>query len=198
MQGIVLNFVMFSARTSSNMNKFLIQMHNLDILPLIHPNGYRQVMFMDYKNIYGNGPTALYLHTSPHKQYYMYMADSLLTWFQDHCKKLAKNQYLIQNGKISYFMNVKNMIAEEPDFRNGSYTEKDGIAVSAQGKFEMLQSSIYPDCYGVPCEYFFVIKFLFSLDKQSGTGPITLRKLHLNMKDKTKERGSNVYEDVNI
>lgn len=67
MQGIVLNFVLFSARTCSNMNKFLIQMHNLDILPLIHPNGYRQVMFMDYKNIYGHGPNALFLHTSPHK-----------------------------------------------------------------------------------------------------------------------------------
>ena len=62
----------------------------------------------------------------------------------------------------------------------------------------MLQSSIYPDCYGVPCEFFFVIKFLFSLDKTTGKEPITLRKLHLNMKDKTKERGSNVYEDVNI
>ena len=48
MQGIVLNFVIFSARTCSNMNKFLIQMHNLDILPLVHPNGYRQVMFMYY------------------------------------------------------------------------------------------------------------------------------------------------------
>lgn len=104
-------------------------MHNLDILPLIHPNGYRQVMFMDYKNIFGNGPTALYLHTSPHKQYYMYMGSSLLTWFEEHCDKLAKDQYLIQNGKISYFINVKNILKDCPNFRNGSYTEKDGIVV---------------------------------------------------------------------
>lgn len=61
----------------------------------------------------------------------------------------------------------------------------------------MLQSSIYPECYGVPCEYFFVIKFLFELDPNAPT-PINLKKLFLNMKDKTKERGSSVYEDVNI
>lgn len=61
----------------------------------------------------------------------------------------------------------------------------------------MLQSSIYPECYGVPCEYFFVIKFLFELDPNAPT-PINLKKLCLNMKDKTKERGSSVYEDVNI
>ena len=164
MQGIVLNFVIFSARTCSNMNKFLIQMHNLDILPLVHPNGYRQVMFMDYQNIYGHGPNALYLHTSPHKQYYMFMRTSLLEWLEDHCQKLQKDQFLIQNGKISYFMNVKNVLADDPDFKNGSYTEQDGITVSAQGKFEMLQSSIYPDCYGGTCEFFFVIKIQFQAD----------------------------------
>ena len=61
-------------------------------------------------------------------------------------------------------MNVKNVLADDPDFKNGSYTEQDGITVSAQGKFEMLQSSIYPDCYGVPCEFFFVIKIQFQAD----------------------------------
>ena len=35
-------------------------------------------------------------------------------------------------------MNVKNILNDEPDFKNGSYTEKDGIIVSSQGKFEML------------------------------------------------------------
>jgi len=42
-------------------------MHDLDILPITHPNGYRQVMFVDYKNIYGRGHNAVFLHTSPHK-----------------------------------------------------------------------------------------------------------------------------------
>jgi len=68
----------------------------------------------------------------------MFMSNSLLSWFEDHCQKLIKNQYLIQNGKISYFMNVKNILKEEPQFRNGSYTEKDGIILEGQGKFEML------------------------------------------------------------
>jgi len=44
-QGINLKFVLFSAITCSNMSKFLKQMHGLDMIPLTHPNGYRQVMF---------------------------------------------------------------------------------------------------------------------------------------------------------
>jgi len=44
-QGIYLKFVLFSSTTSSNMAKFLRQMHSLDIIPLLHPNGYRQVLF---------------------------------------------------------------------------------------------------------------------------------------------------------
>jgi len=35
-------------------------------------------------------------------------------------------------------MNVKNMQEEDEGFPNGSFTEKEGIEVSAQGKFEML------------------------------------------------------------
>lgn len=73
-------------------------------------------------------------------------------------------------------MNMKNMQGEE--FVNGSYIETDGISVSSQGKFEMLQSSIYPDSYGVPCEYFFVIKIqlegLATLRED-----VQLKKIHL-------------------
>lgn len=61
----------------------------------------------------------------------------------------------------------------------------------------MLQSSIYPDCYGVPCEYFFVIKIQFEA-AASVKKNIQLKKLYLKMKDKTKERGSSTYEDVII
>jgi hypothetical protein len=32
-----------------------------DFIPLMHPRGYRQNMFMDYLNRYGRGPTSLYL-----------------------------------------------------------------------------------------------------------------------------------------
>lgn len=91
------------------MSKFLKQMHGLDMMPLTHPNGYRQVMFMDYKNEFKKGNTALYLHTSPHKQYYVYIASCLEDWMRDHLEKLERKQILIQNGKISYFMNMKNL-----------------------------------------------------------------------------------------
>jgi len=65
-------------------------MHGLDMMPLTHPNGYRQVMFMDYKNEFGKGNTALYLHTSPHKQYYVFIASCLEDWMADHLEKLEK------------------------------------------------------------------------------------------------------------
>ena len=51
-------------------------------------------------------------------------------------------------------MNMKNMPA---DYKNGSYIIDQGVTLSSQGKFEMLQSSIYPEKYNVPCEYFFII-----------------------------------------
>ena len=47
-------------------------------------------MFMDYKNEFGKGNTALYLHTSPHKQYYVFIASCLENWMADHLEKLEK------------------------------------------------------------------------------------------------------------
>tara|TARA_B110000285_G_C15117893_1_gene615265 strand:+ start:839 stop:985 length:147 start_codon:yes stop_codon:yes gene_type:complete len=47
-------------------------------------------MFMDYKNEFGKGNTALYLHTSPHKQYYVFIAKCLENWMADHLEKLEK------------------------------------------------------------------------------------------------------------
>ena len=91
---------------------------------------------MDYKNEFKKGNTALFLHTSPHKQYYVYIANCLEKWMSDHLEKLEKKQFLIQNGKISYFMNMKNMVGTE--FKNGSFLEQNGIEISTQGKFEML------------------------------------------------------------
>jgi hypothetical protein len=91
MQGIDLKFVLFSALTSSRMGQFLQKMHGIDVLPLTHPNGYRQVMFVDYKNIYGRGHSALFLHTSPHKQYYLFVAPSIKEWLSRHWEKLRNN-----------------------------------------------------------------------------------------------------------
>jgi hypothetical protein len=94
-QGINLKFVLFSATTCSNMAKFLRQMHNIDIIPLLHPNGYRQVMFQDYKNIFNMGNRALFLHTSPHKQYYVYLGPSLEEWLKQHLNQLKHQKYFI-------------------------------------------------------------------------------------------------------
>lgn len=84
---------------------------------------------MDYKNEFGRGNTALYLHTSPHKQYYVFIASCLIDWMSDHVEKLEKKQLLIQNGKISYFMNMKNM--EGTEFKNGSFLSANNIEISS-------------------------------------------------------------------
>lgn len=78
-------------------------------------------MFQDYKNIFGRGYNTLYLHTSPHKQYYVFIANSLEEWLAKHLKKLKDQNFLIQNGKISYFANMKNQRLD-PNFKNGSFS----------------------------------------------------------------------------
>lgn len=50
---------------------------------------------------------------------------------------LLKKEYFIQEGKISYFYNVKNCI-KDPNYVIGSLSVQDNIEICAQGKFEML------------------------------------------------------------
>jgi len=83
------------------------------------------------------GHRALFLHTSPHKQYYIYLAPSLEDWLRTHHENLLKERFFIQAGKISYFSNVKSCM-QDPTFKNGSYHLQDNIEICAQGKFEML------------------------------------------------------------
>lgn len=57
----------------------------------------------------------------------------------------------------------------------------------------MLQSSIYPESYGVPSEYFFVVKFLFkSLPDTKDT--IKFMKIHLNIEDKNRNKETGEYK----
>ena len=51
----------------------------------------------------------------------------------------------------------------------------------------MLQSSIYPESYGVASEYFFVIKFLFNAMPELKE-PIKLMKIHLDIQDRNKNK----------
>ena len=187
-QGINLKFVMFSEISCSNMSKFLKQMHGLDMIPLTHPNGYRQVMFQDYKNEFGKGYNALFLHTSPHKQYYVYINNSLEEWLQNHLNKLKNRYFLMQSGKISYFYEMRNQHLDE-DFKNGSFMVKNDVEISSQGKFEMLQSSIYPETYGVPCEFFFVIKFQFRATSELKHN-IVMKKIILKIHDNSRDKNT--------
>lgn len=83
------------------------------------------------------------------------------------------------------------------DFKNGSYNIDKGVAISAQGKFEMLQSSIYPEQYGVPCEYFFIIKIEFDPTPDLEQ-TIILKKIVLNIKDRTKNKTTGQYEFIDV
>lgn len=81
-------------------------------------------------------------------------------------------------------MNMRNM----PDtFKNGSYNVEQGVKISSQGKFEMLQSSIYPEAYNVPCEYFFIIQIEVEPNEDMETD-ILMKKIKLKIKDRTKNK----------
>jgi hypothetical protein len=103
-------------------------MHEVDLLPIAHPNGYRQILFQDHRNIYGKGHTALLYHTSPHKQYYYYIAPSIEHWLKEMTDKLKNQQFLLQKGHVSYFCNVRNML-KDPTFVTGSAKRDSGFDV---------------------------------------------------------------------
>jgi hypothetical protein len=100
---------------------------------------------------------------------------------------LREQKYFIQDGKISYFANVRNCV-KDVDYTNGSQNIQDNIEVCAQGKFEMLQSSIYPESYRVPSEFFFVIKIQFY--PHNLTTPVKLNKITLKIHDQAKKAKS--------
>lgn len=125
----------------------------------------------------------------------MFIASSLEEWLRDHLYKLKNKMFLNQKGNISYFMNVKAMQNEE--FKNGSTIEYNGVDLSIQGKFEMLQSSIYPISYGVPCEYFFIIKVEFK-GMPSLPCDVVLQRIHLDIKDKSRNRDTGKLEEIKV
>ena len=61
----------------------------------------------------------------------------------------------------------------------------------------MLQSSIYPPSYGVPSEFFFIIKIqmeaMESLDKR-----VVLKSIHFTIKDKTYNKRTGKMEVINV
>jgi len=61
----------------------------------------------------------------------------------------------------------------------------------------MLQSSIYPDSFTVPKEYFFIIKVQFELPA-SAPQTLIIKRLILNIQDKVKSRGKEEFEFVNV
>lgn len=59
-----LDYILFQPISSECLRLYIMNMlgrESFDFIPLIHPRGYRQNMFMDYLNRYGKGHTAIYL-----------------------------------------------------------------------------------------------------------------------------------------
>ena len=61
-------------------------------LPIVHPKGMPQSIMMDYKNIFGRGPSCLYI-TGYCPIYYVYVAGSLQEWIDRHNYMLEKQFY---------------------------------------------------------------------------------------------------------
>jgi hypothetical protein len=77
------------------MANFINYMHDIYVLPICHAVGYRQIIIQDTLNIFNKGHNAIFLHTSPHKQYYLYLAPSFQAWLEDHNDKLINEKFLI-------------------------------------------------------------------------------------------------------
>ena len=111
-------------------------------------------------------------------------------------ENLTKSRYYIQDGRISYFANVRNCV-QNPDYYQGSMMVQDGLEVTAQGKFEMLQSSIYPSSYRVPNEIFFVIKIqIHALPNLEGK--VKLNKILLDIEDKSRNNQANEKHTIKV
>ena len=106
---IKLKFMLFSAISCSSMRLFFLETHKIDVLPLMNPLGHCELMFQDYQNIYGRGCNSIYIHTSPQKQYYLHVADSLEQWLESHYKKLKQDQIMMMDGKLSQFLRMDNV-----------------------------------------------------------------------------------------
>ena len=66
--------------------------NDFDIIPLVNPIRYPQCMFVDYKNKWGKGNTAMFL-SSQKKQYLLYIAPSFTHWLKQHIENLENNYY---------------------------------------------------------------------------------------------------------
>jgi hypothetical protein len=102
---------MYQPIASATCREFLKRMMGpeYDILPLTHPRGFPQTMFMDIQNTLGKGKTALFMST-PKKQYYLYMWPSLADWLESHVSMVKNRQFEINhNYQISTFLDIENI-----------------------------------------------------------------------------------------
>ena len=106
-----LTYVLFNPITSFAVKTFFQQMFGQenDYIPLMHPRGFPQIFFMDYKNLLGHGNTAMYV-SSPKKHYYMKVSDSFEAWLDKHLHHLENGYFEIDHGqRISTLFNVDKL-----------------------------------------------------------------------------------------
>ena len=139
-----------------------------DVLPLMHPIGLPQSMFIDFNNKLKQGNTALYL-SSPRKQYFQLVSTSFEKWLETLVHRL-ENGFLQRDeeGRILlYFLNLDNIYADyiksqltssviqkgevkqDPHdqahkYRHTSCTVSSGFTTNVQCRFEILKSTILP------------------------------------------------------
>lgn len=94
MEHFEIHFVLFSPVSCSSGRMFIRQVigPETDYLPLVHPRGLKQSLFMDYTNMLGKGHTALFL-SSPQNQYYLYVCGSFTEWLETHLRNLKLGLY---------------------------------------------------------------------------------------------------------
>ena len=180
-----LRYILFHPLSASCIRKFVQNFNgpDHDWLHIVHPMRYPQSMFMDYKNIMGQGVNTLFL-SSPQKHYLLQVGDSFTQWLQNLVSMLENGFYHVNDsGMVRTFYNLSKIYAdyiEKHKMSKQSMIQKseevethqlmrplkdtysvnisNGLLVTVQAKFETLNSTNYPSDYYLRSELFFVIQ----------------------------------------
>jgi hypothetical protein len=117
------------------------------MLPFLHTTGYRQSAFIDFQNIYGRGPNAVFCWGGPDRSQSQYLAASLYDYLNLHLEKLKTNYYYNKNGVIQTF-------PRDPKSQFGGVAITEGVKVEAVAQYIHFFSTFDGTYYPSPKKYF--------------------------------------------
>ena len=104
--GTKLKYVLLSALSSSHLHRYLLQHHQLDVLPIGQTLGFRQHIVVDYKNLFGVGKNSVILLTQPNDRVFLKVGSSLSDFVCSLGRKMKSDELIYENGALTPFHNI--------------------------------------------------------------------------------------------